>query len=325
MPEKSTLFALLFLQQKLSSVTFKRGVTLGTNGMDRLSQLENQLARLQAERARLLSEGWFLQGCWLVRVKPGGTAKTDRYYWQVRSRQAMFDGKKLKHLKVSEVEEYKAAIERGRQLKQIDRQINLLEQQLQQLSNANKPANQIKNFSRNNGLSSRPLDAISLESELEQQWQGLKETTPTESPCQTPEYQHYYDLFQLAPIPYLVTDAKGVILEANQAVSQLLNVPQPFLVNKPLAVFVASEDLSDFYYKLSQLAQSNSTQVWQINICPRKSEPFVAELSVAIARNIHEQIVSLRIGMYNLSQAQQTIAQVAVERVQQQMQQRHRK
>ncbi len=82
---------------------------------------------LKIERNRILKQGWYLQYCWLVRVKPGGTARTSRQYWQVRSRKELFDGKKLKHLHVNEVEEYRAAIERGRQLQQIDRQIAKLE------------------------------------------------------------------------------------------------------------------------------------------------------------------------------------------------------
>jgi hypothetical protein len=48
----------------------------------------------------------------------------------VRSRQAMFNGKTLKHLRADEVEDYRAAINRGRQLKQIDRQIEKLQQRL---------------------------------------------------------------------------------------------------------------------------------------------------------------------------------------------------
>ncbi|MUG99251.1 hypothetical protein F7734_45955 [Scytonema sp. UIC 10036] len=67
-------------------------------------------------------------------MKPGGTARTNCKYWQVRSRQPMFDGKTLKHLKPNEVEDYRAAIERGRQLKHIDRQIQKLQQQLAQLT-----------------------------------------------------------------------------------------------------------------------------------------------------------------------------------------------
>ena len=70
---------------------------------------------------------------WLVQVKPGGNARTNRKYWQVRSCQPIFDGKTLKHLKPDEVEDYRAAIERGRHLLQIDRSIEK-QQQLAQLT-----------------------------------------------------------------------------------------------------------------------------------------------------------------------------------------------
>jgi hypothetical protein len=99
-------------------------------------KLKSALDALTAERAQVIAAGWFLQNCWLTQSKPGGTARTNQKYWQVRSRQPLFDGKTLKHLKADEVEDYKAAIERGRQLKQIDRQIVKLQQQLAQLGSA---------------------------------------------------------------------------------------------------------------------------------------------------------------------------------------------
>lgn len=95
--------------------------------MDVREKLQTRVELLKIERNRILNEGRYLQDCWLVRVKPGGTARTSRQYWQVRSRQEMFDGKKLKHLHADEVEEYRAAILRGRQLQQIDRQIAKLQ------------------------------------------------------------------------------------------------------------------------------------------------------------------------------------------------------
>jgi hypothetical protein len=98
-----------------------------------VEKLQSALDTLNAKRSQIAGEGWYLQHCWLVQVKPGGNARTDRKYWQVRSRQAMFDGKTLKHLKPDEVEDYRVAIARGRQLKQIDRQIEKLQQQLEQL------------------------------------------------------------------------------------------------------------------------------------------------------------------------------------------------
>ncbi|WP_416668489.1 hypothetical protein [Egbenema bharatensis] len=98
--------------------------------MDLLKGLQTDLEILQTERSHLIQTGWCLQHCWLVQVKPGGTARTTRTYWQARSRQPIFDGKKLKHLKTDEVETYRAAIERGRQLKQIDAEISKVQQQL---------------------------------------------------------------------------------------------------------------------------------------------------------------------------------------------------
>ena len=102
-----------------------------------VKKLQSALDTLNTKRSQIAGEGWYLQHCWLVQVKPGGNARTDRKYWQVRSRQPMFDGKTLKHLKSDEVEDYRVAIARGRQLKQIDRQIEKLQQQLEQLTTTN--------------------------------------------------------------------------------------------------------------------------------------------------------------------------------------------
>ncbi len=102
--------------------------------MHTLKKLQSALDALNTERSRVQSEGWYLQDCWLVQVKPGGTARTNHLYWQLRSRKAIFNGKKLKHLKQNEVDDYKAAIARGRQLKQIDRQIEKHKQRLEQLT-----------------------------------------------------------------------------------------------------------------------------------------------------------------------------------------------
>lgn len=100
--------------------------------MSTLEKLQADLETLNAQRAQVVEEGWFLQHCWLVQVKPGGTAHTNSKYWQVRSRQPLFNGKTLKHLKADEVEDYRAAIARGRRLTQIDRQIEKLQQRLRQ-------------------------------------------------------------------------------------------------------------------------------------------------------------------------------------------------
>ncbi|MFB2917988.1 MULTISPECIES: response regulator [Aerosakkonema] len=121
-------------------------------------------------------------------------------------------------------------------------------------------------------------------------------------------YQYYQGLFLSLPLAYLVTDANGVILEANQASAQLLKVPQAYLAGKPLAVYVAQGDRPIFYTKLNELSEANDIEIWRINLCPRKGKPFPAELNVAIARNHAGEIQGLRIAVYNISRHQQTIA-----------------
>lgn len=99
-----------------------------------LKKIQSALEVLIKQRAQILEAGWLLQHCWLTQSQPGGTARTNRKYWQVRSRQPMFNGKTVKHLKTDEVEEYKAAIERGRKLRQVERQIAKLQRKLAQLT-----------------------------------------------------------------------------------------------------------------------------------------------------------------------------------------------
>jgi hypothetical protein len=133
-----------------------------------VEKLQSALDALNTKRSQIVGEGWYLQHCWLVQVKPGGNARTDRKYWQVRSRQPMFDGKTLKHLKLDEVEDYRAAIARGRQLKQIDRQIEKLQQQLEQLI-ATTDSSRSSSTPHETPLQNPILSTESIERSLEEQ------------------------------------------------------------------------------------------------------------------------------------------------------------
>jgi hypothetical protein len=74
--------------------------------------------------------------CWIAASKPGGTARTQKAHYQLRSRKPMFDGKKSKYLKIAEMRQYETAIARGKQLKQMDRQIEALRQRIGKIETA---------------------------------------------------------------------------------------------------------------------------------------------------------------------------------------------
>lgn len=118
------------------------------------------------------------------------------------------------------------------------------------------------------------------------------------------DYYHYHDLFQSSPIAYLVTDAKGIIIEANQASSALLNVPHCYLVGKPLVVYIQEGERSTLYTKLNELSLASGLQTWQINLCPRNGNPFIAEFKVAIGRDHLGAVETLRMGVYEIGHHQ---------------------
>jgi PAS domain S-box-containing protein len=114
------------------------------------------------------------------------------------------------------------------------------------------------------------------------------------------EHQRYKELFDLVPDGYLVTTLEGVILEANQTAAQLLNVPQKYLVGKPLVVFVAAEERQKFSYQLSQLQRGKSIKNWEVKIQSRQDGCFTAAFTVTPVHNPQEQVVNLHWRFFEL-------------------------
>lgn len=122
----------------------------------------------------------------------------------------------------------------------------------------------------------------------------------------TEKSHHYCNLFQSLPIPYFVIDINCVILEANGAIAQLLNVPQHDLPGKPLFLYVAEGDRSTFYQNLSQLSQGNGIQVLQINFCSPEAPLLAVELHIDTVRGGSGLIEELRMAVHPLNQPQPT-------------------
>jgi PAS domain S-box-containing protein len=91
------------------------------------------------------------------------------------------------------------------------------------------------------------------------------------------ERLRYQNLFEFAPNGYLVTDALGIIQQANHGAASLLSVRQDHLVGKPLVVFIAEEDRSQFVSRLKKL---HEFQEWEMNFRSRKGLLFSASVRV---------------------------------------------
>jgi two-component system, cell cycle sensor histidine kinase and response regulator CckA len=100
------------------------------------------------------------------------------------------------------------------------------------------------------------------------------------------ERQRYQTLFELAPNGYLVTDLQGKIYQANQAAARLFSVPQDYLIDKPLLVFIHEPDRPRFQ---AQLANLTPGQTWEVSLSPRKGTLISVTILIARIKDAQEQ------------------------------------
>jgi PAS domain S-box-containing protein len=73
--------------------------------------------------------------------------------------------------------------------------------------------------------------------------------------------ERYQELFESAPVAYLITDPLARIGEANRAAARLVGVEQRFLTGKPLAAYVASSDRWAFRAMVNRLRRGDDDRV----------------------------------------------------------------
>lgn len=83
------------------------------------------------------------------------------------------------------------------------------------------------------------------------------------------ERQRFRDLFDSAPVAYIVTNIHGVILQANHAAAHLLNVSRPYLEGKPLVNFLPNSERRDFRSALLMLEREGGRREWKVMLLPR--------------------------------------------------------
>ena len=93
--------------------------------------------------------------------------------------------------------------------------------------------------------------------------------------------KRYHTLFDLAPDPYLVTDASGTIEEANAAASALLGMASKQLVGKSLATFVEAHSHPEFQAQINALGKGVHVEKWTIEALVRDGRLASVEATVS--------------------------------------------
>lgn len=106
--------------------------------------------------------------------------------------------------------------------------------------------------------------------------------------------QRYQALLEFIPDACLLTDAAGMIQEANSAAVKLLNPSQSLLIGRSLTAFVTRETRQQFQTELQQLQQRPWKQKWQVRLQPDRGAAFNVSVLVEANHQDANQPVILR-------------------------------
>ena len=113
----------------------------------------------------------------------------------------------------------------------------------------------------------------------------------------------YQELFDSAPIGYVVTDAEAVVQETNRAAAELLGCDKLFLVDKPLLFFVSQPDRPAFLRNLLRLRRGavNCVQCELTFRSPRTNPRHVLATASA-SGSLHHGAVAIRWALRDISE-----------------------
>jgi PAS domain S-box-containing protein len=112
----------------------------------------------------------------------------------------------------------------------------------------------------------------------------------------------YRELFELAPVGYVITDLGGIVEEANQAAGALLRINPTGLRGKPLAVFVAPPERPEFRGLLSSLEGGAPQQEVELELMPAAAGPRSVLVTVVRDEAKPDRTVRLRWVLRDISE-----------------------
>jgi PAS domain S-box-containing protein len=108
------------------------------------------------------------------------------------------------------------------------------------------------------------------------------------------EKRKYYELFELAPDAYLVTDIRGVVREANAAATRLLGVSCEFLMGKPLLAFFDESARRSYPQQLDRLCGSDRVDDWEVTVRSRAGDSIPVAVSIGQMMDTDRKLAGYR-------------------------------
>ena len=147
---------------------------------------------------------------------------------------------------------------------------------------------------------SATLDKLRVSAE--EIYQLNRQLTRTSQALET-EHRRYVELFEFAPDGSLVSDAKGMIQEANRAAGVLLRKNRNQLPGKPLSLFIEEGQRATFCAQIYRLRRGMDEHLPRtFRIQPRAGARLDVSLSVAATRTPEGRVTHLRWMMRDITE-----------------------
>ncbi len=97
--------------------------------------------------------------------------------------------------------------------------------------------------------------------------------------------KNYTELYDFAPAGYITTNLKGLILNANLTLADMLLTGRNYLINQPLSAFIYIEDQNIYYHHLNALSESKTRQINELRLQKKDGALLDVQLESTVGLN----------------------------------------
>ncbi len=140
------------------------------------------------------------------------------------------------------------------------------------------------------------MDLQVHQTELEHQNEELKRTQSHHAELQT----RYFQLYDFAPVGYMILNEKGVITESNLTCATMLGVDKTHLKNLGFSNFIASGSQNDFYFHRQKVVETREQQTCELQLVRKDKTEFSARLESRARFNAQGEFIQLDINIIDI-------------------------
>ncbi len=107
--------------------------------------------------------------------------------------------------------------------------------------------------------------------------------------------EHYFDLYDLAPVGYLTISDRGRILEANLLAATMLGFPRGMLLQQSFIIFIAKDDRHSYHLLQKSLQETDAPQARELRMVNNDGTQFWVHLTATRGDMVNEAASVLRV------------------------------